>query len=124
MIGAGLKGAMEAMGCEKCGESLGIAAKFCSSCGAKVKAISPMINAATGEVEQETTADTAKRYAKIAADEVVDAGRSALKTRLGKEMAIGAAAGAVIAIPIPIIGPLAGAAIGSGIVFFRRYWKD
>lgn len=55
------------MTCHECGESLSADAKFCSSCGAKVKIIAPVIEAATSVgtdvVVAETTADTAKRYA-------------------------------------------------------------
>lgn len=38
---------------------------------------------------------------------------------LGKRMAKYAAVGAVIAIPVPFIGPIIGAAAGAGLAYFR-----
>ena len=39
---------------------------------------------------------------------------------LGKKMAIAAGIGAVVAIPVPFIGPVIGAIAGAGYA----YWKD
>lgn len=39
---------------------------------------------------------------------------------LGKKMAIAAGIGAVIAIPVPFVGPVIGAIAGAGYV----YWRD
>jgi hypothetical protein len=38
---------------------------------------------------------------------------------LGKKMAKAAAIGAVIAIPVPFVGPIIGAAAGAGLAYFR-----
>jgi hypothetical protein len=38
---------------------------------------------------------------------------------LSKKMAVAALIGAVIAIPVPFVGPLIGAAAGAGFTYFR-----
>lgn len=38
---------------------------------------------------------------------------------VGKEMGIAALIGALIAIPVPFVGPIFGAAAGAGYAFFR-----
>lgn len=57
------------------------------------------------------------------AGEAADAGKSALSTKLGKEVAVGAALGAVVALPLPFIGPIAGAIVGAGIAWIRNASK-
>jgi hypothetical protein len=39
---------------------------------------------------------------------------------LGKSMAKWAALGAVVAIPVPFVGPITGAAAGAGYAYFKR----
>ncbi|WP_169715689.1 hypothetical protein [Sphingomonas mucosissima] len=39
---------------------------------------------------------------------------------LGKKMAKYGAVGAIVAIPIPFIGPVIGAAVGAGVAYARR----
>ena len=39
---------------------------------------------------------------------------------LGKKMAKYGAIGAVIAIPVPIVGPVLGALVGAGVAYARR----
>ena len=39
---------------------------------------------------------------------------------LGKKMAKYGAIGAVLAIPLPFVGPLIGAAVGAGVAYARR----
>lgn len=39
--------------------------------------------------------------------------------KLGKDMAKAAAIGAVIAIPVPFIGPILGAAAGAGYAYYK-----
>lgn len=39
--------------------------------------------------------------------------------RLGKNMAKAAAIGAVIAIPVPFVGPILGAAAGAGYAYYK-----
>ena len=41
------------------------------------------------------------------------------KPELGKSMAKWAALGAVVAIPVPFVGPILGAAVGAGVGYFR-----
>ena len=43
---------------------------------------------------------------------------------LGKSMAKWAALGAVIAIPVPFVGPIIGAAAGAGYAYFKRKKQD
>ena len=45
-------------------------------------------------------------------------GRIILETPLAKRTAIAAAIGAVVAIPLPFIGPILGAIVGGGIGYF------
>ena len=40
--------------------------------------------------------------------------------RLGKSMAKWAALGAVVAIPVPFVGPIIGAAAGAGYAYFKN----
>lgn len=110
------------MYCHGCGGDISETAKFCQHCGVPVSVVEPVSTKPT-EAGPRFTKQTVERYAKAAATEVVGAGRSAIKSKLGKEMAVGAAAGAVIALPIPFVGPLTGAAIGAGIVAYKRFWK-
>jgi len=39
---------------------------------------------------------------------------------LGRKMAKYSAVGALIAIPIPVVGPIAGAIVGAGLAYARR----
>ena len=43
---------------------------------------------------------------------------------LGKSMAKWAALGAVVAIPVPFVGPIIGAAAGAGYAYFKRKKQD
>lgn len=49
--------------------------------------------------------------------------KAAIPNVLGRNIAVGAAAGAVIALPLPIIGPLMGAIIGGGLGYLRTITK-
>jgi hypothetical protein len=49
--------------------------------------------------------------------------KAAIPNPLGRNVAIGAAAGAVLALPLPIIGPVFGALIGGGIGYLRTITK-
>lgn len=49
--------------------------------------------------------------------------KAAIPNPLGRNVAIGAAAGAVIALPLPIIGPILGAVIGGGLGYLRTITK-
>jgi len=50
---------------------------------------------------------------------LTNAGRSVTRTPLGRQMAIGAGIGAVIAVPVPFVGFLTGAIVGAGIAAVR-----
>ena len=43
---------------------------------------------------------------------------------VGKKMAIWAAVGAVIAIPVPFVGPVIGAAAGAGLAYWKAKKKN
>ena len=43
--------------------------------------------------------------------------------QLGKSMAKWAALGAVVAIPLPFVGPIIGAAVGAGVGYVRNKGK-
>ncbi len=43
---------------------------------------------------------------------------------LGKSMAKWGALGAVVAIPVPFIGPVIGAAVGAGYAYFKAKKRD
>lgn len=49
--------------------------------------------------------------------------KTAIPNELGRNMAVGAAAGAVLALPIPFIGSLFGAVVGAGIGYLRTVTK-
>jgi cytosine/adenosine deaminase-related metal-dependent hydrolase len=42
---------------------------------------------------------------------------------LGRNVAVGAAAGAIVALPIPFVGPVLGAVIGAGLGYLRTVTK-
>ncbi len=49
--------------------------------------------------------------------------KQAIPNTLGRNVAIGAAAGAVLAIPLPFIGSLLGAIVGGGLGYLRTITK-
>jgi hypothetical protein len=49
--------------------------------------------------------------------------KQAIPNQLGRNVAIGAAAGAVMAIPLPFIGPILGAIVGGGLGYLRTITK-
>jgi predicted amidophosphoribosyltransferase len=104
------------MRCAECNERLSMRAKFCAQCGA-----------AAPQHAAEGVAAEAREYAKemlaegkIVAGEAVQATKAGIKTDVGKSVATCAAIGAVVAIPIPFVGPIFGAAVGAGIGFLRK----
>ncbi len=46
------------------------------------------------------------------------------RQEVGKKMAIWAAVGAVIALPVPFVGPFIGAAAGAGLAYLRAKKKS
>jgi hypothetical protein len=52
-----------------------------------------------------------------------EAAKAKITNPLARNMAIGAAAGAVVALPLPFIGPFLGAIVGGGIGYLRTVTK-
>lgn len=65
----------------------------------------------------------AKTIACEAADDMIDAGEEIVTSPTAKKIAAGAAVGALVAAPLPIIGWVAGATIGAGLVAFKHLRK-
>ena len=105
-----------------CGASLNGREKFCPNCGINLVVVSDA-SELTGSPEQPKL-ELAKQYAKVTARGAASVGQAAIKSKLGKEIAIGAGIGAALAIPVPFIGPLGGAVVGTGVVLYKRYWKS
>lgn len=108
------------MKCGDCGGELLETAKFCSECGSKVADADR--DASEPEGNGSKTA-LVKQYAVDVTHEAAELSKTALKSDLGKKIAAGAAIGAVVAIPVPFIGPGLGAVVGAGVVAFRRLTK-
>lgn len=116
------------MGCKQCEEPPSPGAKFCSNCGASVaeaNLLQPDADPATDLPGDKagSKGKAIKRYAQDVATEAKELGAEALKSEFGKKLAAGAGIGAVVAIPIPLVGPAVGALVGAGIVAFRRFTK-
>ena len=62
-----------------------------------------------------------KSSAKEAANKSYEMGKQAGKTQLIKDIAPYAVIGALIAIPIPLVGPALGAAIGAGLGMYKNF---
>lgn len=56
-------------------------------------------------------------------DQASERTKTAIPNELGRNIAVGAAAGAVLAIPIPFIGSLLGAIVGGGLGYLRTITK-
>jgi hypothetical protein len=54
------------------------------------------------------------------ADDIIDAGEEIIDSPVSKKIAAGAAVGALVAAPLPIVGWAAGATIGAGLVAFKN----
>ena len=63
------------------------------------------------------------RQAAALVEQASEQAKKAIPNTLGRNMAVGAAAGAVVALPLPFIGPLLGALIGGGIGYLRTVTK-
>jgi hypothetical protein len=98
--------------CSQCGTELAAHAKFCSQCAA------PVAGTSGADILRK-----AKTYACDAADDIVEGGTDLVTSPLGKRMAAGAAVGALVAAPLPIVGWVAGATVGAGLVAFRQITK-
>ena len=99
-----------------CNDRINTKAKFCGQCGAPAP-----------EHHLEGTAAIAKEYAremlaegKVVAAEAVQATIAGMKTDVGKSVATCAAIGAIVAVPIPLVGLILGAAVGAGTGYLRK----
>ena len=100
------------MRCANCGTELPTVANYCPSCGANC-----WLGGAAGAGEAAATARPIGEPAWTAA-------RAALATPKGKSIAAHAAIGAVVAVPLPVIGPLAGALVGGAVGWWRSRGID
>lgn len=66
----------------------------------------------------------AKQHGGPIATQVVDTGRAALKTRFGKRIATGAAAGGAIAFAVPFMAISTGAILGAGTLILFKALQD
>jgi hypothetical protein len=94
-----------------------------SDTGKKVAAATDTAFQTAGEMGQKLADSEIGKQASAAASEAASAGKAILKTEIGKAMAIGAGAGALIAIPIPFVGPIFGAALGAAAGYLRVITK-
>jgi hypothetical protein len=86
------------------------------------KKVDELAGKAEAAVRDALDSDIGKK-AKSVADEAVETSRNVLQTELGKNMAVAAGIGAVIAIPVPFIGPLFGAIVGAGVGYLNTVRK-
>ena len=63
------------------------------------------------------------RQAVDLAEQASEKAKAAIPNTLARNVAVGAAAGAVVAIPLPFIGPLLGAIVGGGLGYLRTITK-
>lgn len=105
------------MNCQACNAAITADARFCSQCGAAVAI------AGSGRATAGGAADEDLRAARVFAEEARQQA-AAGRDDLGASMAKGAVIGAVIALPVPFIGPLTGAIVGAGIAAYNKLSRD
>ena len=79
--------------------------------------------AADSELGRKALDSDLGRQASDLAQQAAERTKAAIPNELGRNMAVGAAAGAVLALPIPFIGSLFGAVVGAGIGYLRTVTK-
>jgi len=111
--------------CE-CGTRAKRGAKFCVECGANVTA-----NLASEAPIGTKTSSKKDRIARVAIDAghtaygaakfVSEAAKEGVRSEMGKSIAMGAVAGALIALPLPVVGPALGASIGALFGAWKKF---
>ena len=80
-----------------------------------------------GKVDEEDAriaAEWAKKTASSVGDEAARLGTAVIRSDMVRDAAAGAAVGAVVTLPMPIIGSLAGATFGAGIGVYKNLTKS
>ncbi len=106
------------MKCPACDAGAPNGARFCSRCGASM----------TGSEPERPTpgaaSDADLHAARVFAEDLAQRRAVAPRDGLGTSMAKGAAVGALVAIPVPFIGPVAGALVGAGVAAYKSLTED
>ena len=106
------------MKCPACDTGAPKGARFCSDCGASMTAAAPE------RPIPGAASDADLHAARVFADDVAQRRAAAPRDSLGTSMAKGAAVGALVAIPVPFIGSIAGAIVGAGVAAYKNLSED
>ena len=109
------------MNCSGCGKRLSASAKFCSECGVSRTAVAAPVPSSTKKEVIAKVAKGAGQTALGAAKFVSETAKDGVRSDMGKSMAMGAIAGAVIATPLPFVGTALGASVGALIGAWKKF---